>query len=288
VAIVVLISLLYCAIWLVYHFVCQPLLVGDGSVAGGLELVRRLVEVSIFNVCWILAFCSYLRASFTDPGTPTCPEWEAWRMESMAEIRALETARDEDSGQKSEGWSTKNMTFCKPCKRARPTRAHHCSQCGNCVLRMDHHCPWVGNCIGWRNHKYFLLFCWWTCLACVTSLLTMKNPTVVEAVGIGDAKTPLTLAVIVVILCVIFAIVTACIFGLGAIMVMRNLTMVEDVFTGDNPFKLQSYTENVTQLMGPLDFWIFLPTTPSERLRGTSFPLGPAGKNATTEYGSTA
>ena len=48
--------------------------------------------------------------------------------------------------------------FCKVCEVVKPPRAHHCSLCNKCVLRMDHHCPWVGNCIGLLNHKLFWLF----------------------------------------------------------------------------------------------------------------------------------
>lgn len=48
--------------------------------------------------------------------------------------------------------------YCAKCCIVRQPRAHHCSVCKKCILRMDHHCPWTGNCIGLKNHKYFLLF----------------------------------------------------------------------------------------------------------------------------------
>ena len=48
--------------------------------------------------------------------------------------------------------------WCRKCDREKPPRAHHCSMCNSCFLRMDHHCPWVVGCVGFRNHKYFLNF----------------------------------------------------------------------------------------------------------------------------------
>ncbi|KAI8830229.1 DHHC palmitoyltransferase-domain-containing protein [Chytriomyces cf. hyalinus JEL632] len=56
--------------------------------------------------------------------------------------------------------------YCNKCNTWKPDRAHHCSQCGVCVLRMDHHCIFINCCVGWRNHKYFFLFLFYTVLYC--------------------------------------------------------------------------------------------------------------------------
>lgn len=50
------------------------------------------------------------------------------------------------------------VSICKRCIAPKPPRAHHCSVCKRCVLRMDHHCPWLNNCVGFYNHRYFFLY----------------------------------------------------------------------------------------------------------------------------------
>mmetsp|Transcript_23142 Transcript_23142/g.41335 ORF Transcript_23142/g.41335 Transcript_23142/m.41335 type:complete len:482 (-) Transcript_23142:581-2026(-) len=69
------------------------------------------------------------------------------------------------------GQQQRGRRMCRRCQAFKPPRAHHCSICKRCIVKMDHHCPWVNNCVGIGNHKYFLLFIFYTCLSCLYSFL---------------------------------------------------------------------------------------------------------------------
>lgn len=89
-----------------------------------------------------------------------------------------------------------SLRYCDKCVVIKPDRAHHCSVCGTCVLKMDHHCPWVSgevkisnfgtktnrthesffyqkkkkkvnNCVNFTNYKYFVLFLGYGLLYCI-------------------------------------------------------------------------------------------------------------------------
>ena len=62
--------------------------------------------------------------------------------------------------------------WCRWCNCWKPPRAHHCSVCRRCVLKMDHHCIWMNACVGYRNYRYFLLTLWFLALGCVHTAVT--------------------------------------------------------------------------------------------------------------------
>lgn len=61
-------------------------------------------------------------------------------------------------GEDGKTWLNSQVTrYCIKCSYVKPDRAHHCSVCDQCCLKMDHHCVWLNNCVGWRNYHMFML-----------------------------------------------------------------------------------------------------------------------------------
>ncbi|KAK5167428.1 palmitoyltransferase for Vac8p [Saxophila tyrrhenica] len=132
---------------------------------------------------YLLANTSYTVAVFTSPGSPLDPRQD-WRdrglfPKSSSTYSALPTSeRHDDHSYAPHSSGTNGMTtltaksstgkprYCKKCHVTKPDRAHHCSTCGQCVLKMDHHCPWLATCVGLHNYKPFLLFLTYTSLFC--------------------------------------------------------------------------------------------------------------------------
>eukprot|EP00929_Paragymnodinium_shiwhaense_P108128 TRINITY_DN74445_c0_g1_i1.p1 TRINITY_DN74445_c0_g1~~TRINITY_DN74445_c0_g1_i1.p1 ORF type:complete len:280 (-),score=51.42 TRINITY_DN74445_c0_g1_i1:489-1328(-) len=112
----------------------------------------------LYQLFFFLSLWSHLACMLSDPGSIP-----------------LETAVGKEE-KLPEGYKR-----CSKCRVPKPPRAHHCSICRRCILRMDHHCPWMNNCIGARNQKFFVLFLLyvhlqsWLAVACLgTRMLDMS------------------------------------------------------------------------------------------------------------------
>jgi len=262
-----LVLAIYVGEWVAFHILWQP----------------DWPYIVLFNTCMILATWSYVQTAFTDPGTPTCPEWEDWimaRRGSKTEEewrKACEEAAEAKDPGRSRCWKPGQSQWCSSCRQERPERAHHCSTCGVCILRMDHHCPWIGSCVGWRNHKHFILLCWWSFWASLTFLLPLffpSGPLRKNPVNMAQFM-EMSLAVIAATMgAVLFLLLTGIIFFVALAGGIRNVSNVEDMYLGENPYRHDSMTRNLEELMGPLDLRWLIPVPCSSRPSdGTSFEV---------------
>jgi hypothetical protein len=97
-----------------------------------------------FSLLAALAVAAHFKTMTTDPGTvppdaQPLPETE----------EKIETEEEKQLQSLMIMPTQKGRRLCRRCKAFKPQRAHHCSVCRRCVIKMDHHCPWV---------KYVLLY----------------------------------------------------------------------------------------------------------------------------------
>lgn len=112
----------------------------------GLMSFKGVLHTVIFDALSLLALYSHWMTMTTDPGA--VPR-DARPLLTDDQEYDIELARDR---------STPYKKYCRRCKGFKPRRAHHCSICERCIIKMDHHCPWVNNCVGIGNTKLFLQF----------------------------------------------------------------------------------------------------------------------------------
>lgn len=214
-----------------------------------------LLRVFAFNTAWVIAFWSYLRCSFSDPGF--VPEW----LDCDDRRRAASSIF---------GWQPGRSTECRKCNATRPERAHHCAVCGKCVMRMDHHCPWVGNCVGVNNHKYFILMLHYGITASLMFAFSAKP--VIEPMFF-TTKSKVTVGHLSAHQRNLFGMgaVLAGSFSIGLLLLYVshlwlmavNRTSIEVAYSGTNPYSLGIF-QNAQQLLGTWGIDWLLPVPPSE------------------------
>ncbi|XP_041001825.1 probable protein S-acyltransferase 14 [Juglans microcarpa x Juglans regia] len=163
---------------------------GPALYDGGLDTLIALAILILFHCLLVMLLWSYFSVVLTDPGSIP-PNWKPVIDEERGEADPLNGS--ELSNLPADPVNHR-IRFCRKCNQLKPSRCHHCSVCGRCVLKMDHHCVWVVNCVGALNYKYFLLFLFYTFLE--TSLVTLSLLPYLRALFRGGEipGTPSTLA----------------------------------------------------------------------------------------------
>ncbi|VWU49841.1 palmitoyltransferase, putative, partial [Hepatocystis sp. ex Piliocolobus tephrosceles] len=125
---------------------------------------------------FIFYYWSYIRCSLQNPGYVT----DIWRANAEENNIRIEC-------RKIRNYAPNVYTVCDKCDfMVRPERAHHCSICNKCILKMDHHCPWLGTCVGEKNMKFFFLFLFYGFL--ITLYITLSiTPTFIQSFKRNEA-----------------------------------------------------------------------------------------------------
>lgn len=105
--------------------------------------VPGMSHLGVLTLTTLLALWCFGCCVFFDPGRVP----QGWQPDHEVNGSRLQEVKKKDGG----------VRYCQKCQVHKPPRAHHCSVCNRCVLRMDHHCPWTGKCVGHGNYRSFFL-----------------------------------------------------------------------------------------------------------------------------------
>jgi len=191
-----------------------------------------VVHLIIIYALSFLAFSSLIACVARDPGpVPEAKSEDSHDVSGSGggddisiEDALLNTAPPSDDYTQPGRW-------CRICWKPKPERAHHCSQCGRCVLKMDHHCPWLGaKCIGFRTYPSFLHFlasvtfmAAYVAVICIRGLVFAFN----KPLAINEI-TPVHMLMLSFAGCV-FALVVGSFLGYHIYLVLTNQTTFEHI-----------------------------------------------------------
>ncbi|CAK94075.1 unnamed protein product (macronuclear) [Paramecium tetraurelia] len=146
------------------------------------------------------------------------------------------------------------LKYCDKCCLPKPQRAHHCSICNKCVLKMDHHCPWVGQCVGHQNHRYFILFL--THIAIGTFYISILNLNLVMSNKFEEYRVHQTkeFSIIWPLNISLFFMLSA-FAGWNWFLAMRGVTTLE-FWDKNNDFRKSKRIQNLQQIFGQVKNWI--------------------------------
>ncbi|KAF0686107.1 Aste57867_22072 [Aphanomyces stellatus] len=207
------------------------LILGDDSFA-------LLFEFLAFNSLTALTVISYYRVITTDPGFVNDPTADFLRMRAAT--------------------AGIQLPMCRSCLKPKPSRAHHCSVCRMCVVKMDHHCPWVGNCVGLRNYKFFFLFVTYGAITCGLILLRLFDQ-FIAAVHHMDNSLPLHGVLAYVMAASVTLSLTLFVCFHSYLISNGQTTLELNVYGTRSPYKYRTIADNWRAVFGTQKHTWFLP-----------------------------
>ncbi|XP_013186176.1 palmitoyltransferase ZDHHC15B isoform X2 [Amyelois transitella] len=245
-------------IWSYYAYVIQLCIFTIENTA------QQCVYLVLYHILLIMFAWSYWRTIFADikpiPDKYKLPEVELEKLLSAESEDAQRTILENFA--KDLPIVTRTMSgsvrYCNRCVLVKPDRAHHCSICSRCVLKMDHHCPWVNNCVCYHNYKFFMLFLGYALVYCIFIMGTCLPYFIKFWKGDfgGAAATGRYHIVFAFFVSLMFAISLGSLFGYHCYLVMNNRTTLEafraPMFRGGadkNGFSLGAYN-NFKEVFG--------------------------------------
>ncbi|XP_056648296.1 palmitoyltransferase ZDHHC20-B-like [Diorhabda sublineata] len=148
-----------------------------------------------------------------------------------------------------------NLRYCGHEFQFKPDRAHHCSQCSMCILKMDHHCQWLNTCICLTNQKGFILTMVYTFFVCFFYVCSSFNRFVIFWTGDKQDRTHHFYPLVTGFILALTLIPITAIFSMFHIgLIVQNKTLIEDVrppnfLSGQETFDLGAIP-NIAQVFG--------------------------------------
>ncbi|XP_065087942.1 palmitoyltransferase ZDHHC15 isoform X2 [Ochlerotatus camptorhynchus] len=219
--------------WSYYAFVVQL------SFFTVTSIVQRILFLLFYHLILIMFLWSYYQTVFTDIGRVP----SRFRVPRSELDRLLRAQSEEEQKQILEAFAKElpivtrtlnaSVRFCEKCRLIKPDRAHHCSVCGVCVLKLDHHCPWVNNCINFTNYKYFILFLGYALVYCLyIAFTTVMYMEMIWSVSGQEGKVDGRFHILFLFfVSLMFAISLVSLFGYHCYLVLLNRTTLESFRT---------------------------------------------------------
>lgn len=131
------------------------------------RVTQGALYICTYWILFVLVSYSFIRSAFGNPLSPN--EFNVKiTLNQNEDLAAFSPEQYEPIKRKDQLIYLPRSTarMCGICNAPKPPRAHHCSACQRCFLKMDHHCVWLDNCVGYGNYKFFFCLLFWATFMC--------------------------------------------------------------------------------------------------------------------------